>query len=452
MSILNQILEKLRVLWRPSAGGVDSGNQTPSSQTTQIIINGNPNLDSNYINWAPVPAQIRLSNTGGSANIFAVKLRNQNTSQGGQVLFFAPFPGPGRGDHGQDELILALPHDGSPVPFFIAGKFGKPSLADKDAVIEVVDTSTGNVLSVTPLMVRIRKNANTLTDGERQRFLSALASLIIAGGFADYANIHSDAGINEAHGNAGFLPWHRAFMLDLERELQARDPSVSLPYWRFDQTAPNLFTRDFIGVENAIGTVEFNTNNPLQFFSPPILRRALFSTATESAHVMNEFDTLSLGDVFSTYRNLEGNPHGAAHTSFSGLISDIGRAARDPLFFMLHTNVDRLWAKWQWLRRRFNRTSIETYPFLGRAGDPGAVRIGHNLLDTMWPWNQITGTGMGDDRPPTAPGGNLPLSLVVNFPSLTPAVGDMIDYQGALNPTDRLGFDYDDVPFDFDLL
>ena len=430
-------------------------NPTQSSEITQIIINSNPNLDANYITWSPVPAQIRLANTG--ANVFAVKLRNQNPSQGGQVVFFAPFPGPGRGDHGQDELMLALPHDGSLVPFFIAGKFGKPSLEDKDAVIEVVDTSSGNVLSVTPLMVRIRKSANSLESGERQRFLSALALLNMAstggvGGFADYANIHSDAGVQEAHGDAGFLPWHRAFLLDLERELQALDPSVSLPYWRFDEAAPNLFTRAFLGVPNQTGTLEFDTNNPLQFLSPPIWRQPEFNTTTESARVMTEADTMQLGNVYASYRIMEGNPHGSAHTSFWGLISNLGSAARDPLFFLLHANVDRLWAKWQWYMNRFDRTSADTYTFLGRAGDPGAARIGHNLLDTMWPWNQITGTGGPNDRPPTAPGGNLPQSRVVNFPSLTPAVSDMIDYQGILQPANRLGFDYDDVPFDFDLL
>jgi tyrosinase len=168
--------------------------------------------------------------------------------------------------------------------------------------------------------------------------------------------------------------------------------------------------------------------------------------------VMTEADTMQLGNVYASYRIMEGNPHGSAHTSFWGLISNLGSAARDPLFFLLHANVDRLWAKWQWYMNRFDRTSADTYTFLGRAGDPGAARIGHNLLDTMWPWNQLTGTGGPNDRPPTAPGGNLPQSTIVNFPSLTPVVGDMIDYQGALNRANRLGFDYDDVPFDFDLL
>ena len=427
-------------------------------QITQIIINSNPSPASNYITWAPVPAEIRLLDTGGTTNVFAVRLKNQNPNQGGQVVFFAPFPGPGRGNYGRDELILALPHDGTPVPFFIAGKFGRPSVADKDAVIEVVDLASGNVLSTTSLMVRIRKNANNLEAGERQRFLAALGGLIMAGsggmgGFADYANIHTGGGIQEAHTESGFLPWHRAFMLDLERELQAIDPSVSLPYWRFDQPAPNIFTRSFLGVPNPnTGTLEFDATNPLQFLSPPIWRQPSFDTVSQPANVMTETGTLQLGGIYANYRIMEGDPHGAAHVSFSGLISSVDTAARDPLFFLLHNNVDRLWAKWQWYMNRFDMTSTDTYTFLGRAGDVNSTRIGHNLLDTMWPWNQVTGTGAFNDRPPTAPGGNLPQSQVVNFPGLTPTVGDMIDFQGILQPANRLGFDYDDIPFDFDLM
>src|SRR5688572_9550487 len=129
------------------SSGVDTVNET------QITINSNPDPNSNCITRSPVHAPIQLVDPGGAKNVLGVRLRNQNPGQGGQVVFFAPFPGPGRGDHGQDELILALPHDGTPVPFSIAGKFGRPSVADKDAIIEVVDLSTGNVLSVTPLMV-----------------------------------------------------------------------------------------------------------------------------------------------------------------------------------------------------------------------------------------------------------------------------------------------------------
>ena len=62
----------------------------------------------------------------------------------------------------------------------------------------------------------------------------------------------------------------------------------------------------------------------------------------------------------------------------------------------------------------------------------------------MWPWNQE----IGFPRPPIAPGGDFPASPIASAPSLTPSVGDMIDYQGVVVAGNRLGFDYDD----FDLL
>jgi hypothetical protein len=33
---------------------------------------------------------------------------------------------------------------------------------------------------------------------------------------------------------------------------------------------------------------------------------------------------------------------------------------KDPLFFMLHSNVDRLWALWQWINRRTDAGSADT--------------------------------------------------------------------------------------------
>jgi tyrosinase len=62
----------------------------------------------------------------------------------------------------------------------------------------------------------------------------------------------------------------------------------------------------------------------------------------------------------------------------------------------------------------------------------------------MWPWNQVT----TPPRPPTAPGGTLAPSPLTSAPGLSPAVGALIDYQGILTPPTRLGFDYDDVPFE----
>jgi tyrosinase len=354
------------------------------------------------------------------------------------------------------KIELTLPLAGTPVDFHIAGQFQRPSTEDRDAAVEVIDVGTNQVLGNTPLMVRIRKNAVTLTTAERNRFLTAFATFNDRGmgKFSDFRNIHTDAGDPEAHGRAGFLPWHRAYLLDLERELQQIDPSVALPYWRFDQPAPSIFRSDFMGVPDPrTGRVQFSAANPLQFWAtdgtPGIVRRPQFNTQTQPAsspfgRVRSEAATLRLGLRYRDFRTMEGNPHGTAHVSFAGFIDTIHTAAKDPLFFMLHLNVDRLWAKWQWVNRRFDVTSIDTFSPEG-VDPPGSTRVGHNLNDTMWPWNGITTR----PRPRTAPGGTLAPSLLTSAPGLRPTVGALIDYQGVASPTSRLGFDYDDVPFEF---
>jgi tyrosinase len=376
-------------------------------------------------------------------------VHNKDPQSGGQVVFLATGSGTP-----QNELHLTLPADGSQVQFLVAGQFGKPSTENGDAVVEVV--ATGNqVLSSTPLMVRIRKNANTLNDNERKRFRTALATLNNhgMGKFSDFRKIHGPEGYYEEHERAGFLPWHRAFILDLERELQNIDPSVTLPYWKFDEPAPHVFDPEFMGVADPgdiNGIVQFSAANPLQFFTtdgtPAVARPTLFKTQTEPANVMREAATLLLGEqsqLFGRFRRMEINPHGSAHMNFGGFLRDPTTAAKDPLFFLLHTYVDRLWAKWQWARDRFDTGSASSYEFLGKAGSPGATQVGHNLLDTMWPWNGIT----GGDRPKIAPGGPFPSVIATSAPGPKPDVRAMIDFQGLKTAASRLGFDYDDVPY-----
>ncbi|HZG53150.1 MAG TPA: tyrosinase family protein [Pyrinomonadaceae bacterium] len=422
---------------------------------TEITINGRADAVANYIPWTPAPCRIRLADAGGLSGSVDVILRNRDQNSGGQVLFYDPVGT----QAGHDELRLTLPTDGSPVDFFAGGKFGHPSAADQDAAIEVTDTNGGATLSLTRLMVRIRKDANTLTDAERDRFVLALATLNDRGmgRFSDFRNMHRSAALDEAHGDAGFLPWHRAYLLDLERELQNIDPAVALPYWRFDRPAPRIFTREFLGASAGGGTVRFSPTNPLQFWvtdnATGIRRTPRFNPATQPASnsagpVIDEQTTLRLGEgqgnFYEAFVQMEGQPHGRAHVSFTGYISNAATAPQDPLFFLLHANADRLWAKWQWFYHRFDTTSLATYSYLGSAEDQGAARIGHNLQDTMWPWNQ----DMIDPRPSTAPGGAFAASAIVNAPGASPAVFDMIDFQGILDRPRRLGFDYDDVPFE----
>ena len=402
----------------------------------ELQVNNSPATDARFLTWAPSPCRIRVTNpSGASGPIVNVRVASVSAASGGELVFR-------RGTTGAfaSSLTLPVPVNGTSVPFFAAGRFGRPSVSNGDVKIEarMGTTPVGSV----PVMVRIRKNANTLATAERDRFVAAFAQLNNQGlgRFADFRNMHTNVSSPQAHGAPGFLPWHRAYLLDLERELQAIDASIALPYWRFDRPAPNLFQPDFLGVSDSLGTVGFSNSNPLQFWKTDgvqgINRRPLFSVGSAPPGLRSEAQTLALGTQYRLFRTMEGNPHGTAHTSFGGSISSIGTAAKDPLFFLLHCNVDRLWAKWQRQNGRFD-------PALATSYDSGANPIGHNLPDTMWPWNGVTGS----PRPPTAPGGALAGSPCVSAPGPQPNVRSALDYQGNVSAASRMGFDYDDVAF-----
>jgi tyrosinase len=402
--------------------------------TADLEINNSANARARYLTWFPSPCRIRLTDASGATGPVNVTLTGRSTATGGVVRFRTTQAGAA-----STSISLSLPISGGSVPFFVSGLFGRPSTSDGDVTIEARAGTT--VIGRVPVMVRIRKNANTLTVAERNRFIAAFAQLNNrgAGRFVDFRNMHTSAASPQAHGAPGFLPWHRAYLLDLERELQAIDSSVALPYWRFDQPAPNLFNLGFLGVSNSNGTVQFSSTNPLQFWVTDgvqgINRRPFFNTATGRASGRTEAQTLALGTSYSGFRSMEFNPHGSAHTSFGGSISSIPTAARDPLFFLLHANVDCLWAKWQRQNNRFSPNVA------GSFHNDGSNPIGHNLQDTMWPWNGIT----GPPRPPTAPGGGMAASPSVSAPGTQPRVRSSLDYQGRVNLASRLGFDYDDA-------
>lgn len=406
----------------------------------ELQINNSTSPAARFVTWSPSPCRIRVTNPSGATSpTVNVRITGVSVAGGGAVVFR-------RNPTGSlsASLTLPVPINGASVPFFVAGRFGRPSVNNGDVTIEARNGAA--LVGSVQVMVRIRKNANTLTTGERDRFVSAFAQLNNQGlgRFVDFRDMHTAAGDAEAHGGPGFLPWHRAYLLDLERELQAIDPSVSLPYWRFDQPAPNLFTLDFFGVSDPLGTVQFSATNPLQFWKTDgvqgINRRPLnnWNPSTQPGPgIRTEAQTLALGAQFPAFRTMQGNPHGTAHTRWGGSISSIPTAARDPLFFLLHCNVDRLWAKWQRQNGRFNPAQAASYD-----SNPGN-RIGHRLPDTMWPWNGIT----GGQRPPTAPGGALAASPCVSAPGPLPRVQSTLDYPGSINALSRLGFDYNDVQF-----
>jgi tyrosinase len=395
-----------------------------------------------FVTWRPIPVALTLSPPALGGGPVAVRVSSTTLSGGGRLAFATTLT-----HSGTPTLDVTVPADGSPVTVWVGGAFPNASTRFGDVSVEVRDRGTAALLGTHPTMVRVRKNANLLTTAERNRFLRALATLngSGAGRYRDFRDMHVGGPPDrEAHGGAGFLPWHRIYLLDVERELQAIDDEVALPYWRFDQAAPNVFTRSFMGVSGPQDRVQFTATNPLTGWVggqlPGVERGPGVTAQTIPANVRTEQQTLALGGSptadFAPFAAMQGNPHGRAHMShLSGVITNPGTAPRDPLFFLLHCNVDRLWAKWQWAFRRHD-------PSAARAFATGSTLPGHRIGDVLWPW----GGPLVAPRPTTAPGGGLSASPMTDSPGASPRIRDTIDYLGTVSAA-QLGFAYDDVPF-----
>ena len=79
----------------------------------------------------------------------------------------------------------------------------------------------------------VRKDANTLTAAERVEFVAAVLQLKQDGIYNQFVLRHANATMSSIHSVPAFLPWHRRYIWDLEKELQrvSGNPNLGLPYW-----------------------------------------------------------------------------------------------------------------------------------------------------------------------------------------------------------------------------
>jgi tyrosinase len=424
-----------------------------------------------YICWSPMPARIRQ--VGGGSNLAVVLSSTKRTpgQKNGQVhfaTFSATRPTPATFNP-QDTLNITLPTSGAWKSFWVAGK--ESSADGKDVKIIVTDPSNGSKLLELPVMVRIRKNAESLTDVEIERLLTALATLhdVQNSGqhskYLKYVHVHGEAFFMGIHNVPAFAPWHRLYLLSLERELQAIDPRIALPYWKFDENAPRLFRLEFIGrVSGNSNEVAFSTTNPIRGWKMPSESDIAGMTPTDPIPVSNlplsrernggsshpdvfPEDVMDKTDYGVMWAFLEGNYHNDAHNHIGDWMASL-QSPRDPLFFLLHANVDRQWAEWQKQEAAFNPGTTTAYsPQNGYPGSGAAFHQGSYADDTQWPWNLHGGSQGTADPDDDWPGFtfNLLMGPANHGPSSSPVVKENIDYEDRMGDGFPIGYSYDTI-------
>ncbi len=279
-----------------------------------------------------------------------------------------------------------------------------------------------------------RQNAATATAAEQNAYRDAILTMgtnpayVFFGG-TDYWHkqneVHSLGPANR-HGTAAFLPWHRDFVNRYEVLLQEVNPTVKLLYWdwttdpRTSTGGFNLDTTSFMGNSGAgtggvsIGPPFINPGPPT--LAPPSVVRDLggnpFAPTPTSAA-----DTTVLGkSPFPTFHPfIEGTPHNYSHVYIGGAggdMSSIPTAAKDPFFFLLHANVDRLWAQWQ--RDPSNLARLDP----ATVYDTETTNV--NITTSLAPWDG-TGTPI---QPWTAAGGYIVTKLPTDPAIVSPPIYD----------------------------
>ncbi|MGW6413212.1 tyrosinase MelC2 [Streptomyces vinaceus] len=264
----------------------------------------------------------------------------------------------------------------------------------------------------------VRKNQASLTAVEKRAFTNAILELKRTGAYDRFVTTHNSFIMNDqdntdrvGHRSPSFLPWHRRFLLDFETALQKVDPSVAIPYWDWsaDRTSrSSLWAADFLGGTGrardgqvmdgpfAYTAGKFNIN--VRVDDRPYLRRTLGANVAqlptkaevEAVLTMPVYDAAPWNSASSSFRNyLEGwlgpNLHNRIHVWVGGQM-ETGVSPNDPVFWMHHAFVDKLWAEWQ------DRHPQSAY--LPTQGTPNVV----DLNDTMRPWNDVTPADMLDHR------------------------------------------------------
>ena len=275
-----------------------------------------------------------------------------------------------------------------------------------------------------------RKNVRELSSTEKQNYIKAVkalkahtSSLTRRSIYDEYVLWHSLATAhldpsdpigfrNAAHVGPAFLPWHRYYLYRFERQLQRRMPNVTIPYWDWTQDADDPFNSpiwadDFLGGNgdsqdnnlvktgpfavdqwitiNIDGSIKGGLQRQFGQINPKLPTQADVNIALGEA----PYDSPPWNaDSSPSHRNrLEGflapdgsfqQLHNQGHAWIGGDMLNVNISPNDPVFFLHHANVDRLWAIWQ------DKNPTQGYQPTGDGPE------GHNLYDLMYPWDGKT--------------------------------------------------------------
>ena len=217
-----------------------------------------------------------------------------------------------------------------------------------------------------------RQEVRELTPDQWQHLITAIRTLQAratpetASAYDRLSEIHNRfANAGSIHQTAAFLPWHRLFLRAYEYELQQIDPTVTVPYWDWTRDSQRLANAPFWN-RSLLGTNGFGVNGAIRDgafadwipFRGPVagvkgrdygLTRQWgndigLETAAAAPAVARVLSRAKSYDALRT--GIEIGGHGDVHIAIGGDMADFF-SPNDPVFYLHHAFIDKLWADWQ---------------------------------------------------------------------------------------------------------
>jgi len=178
---------------------------------------------------------------------------------------------------------------------------------------------------------------------------------------------------NWAHNHLGFLSWHRHFLYTMETLLRVvatqynqnltaqgkttgfMNPCICVPWWDWEndwkkELYSSIWGADYFGT-NKSGCV---SSGPLSNWTDST-GKCLYRTNSARGYGGIQTGPASLMTLIASNPNFTAfhnavvlHPHGDAHLYIGGAVGPMGGMSSpdDPLFWIHHCNIDRIWAMW----------------------------------------------------------------------------------------------------------
>lgn len=212
------------------------------------------------------------------------------------------------------------------------------------------------------------------------------------------------------HRHWWFLAWHRAYLYYMERMLQraANEPRLRIPYWNYtaanSRSLPAPF-RDpnsplFVPGRALVSATDQVTPSSVSITTA--MSRTAFIGSNAQLGFGGGRENVPVQFPFTNRAgSLEVLPHNAIHVQVGGLMQNPNTSATDPIFWLHHSNIDRLWVNW--LASGGGRANPTDAAFLNatfRLYNENGVLVTHRVRDFL-----VNTTALGyyyDDSPAPA--------------------------------------------------